>query len=210
MLIIGLTGSIGMGKSQTAKLFEQEGLPVYDADAAVHTIYQKNGSAVEPIRMLFPRAIIDNAVDREVLARLVLKDKEKLRALEAIVHPLVAQVQQEFLSHCRTANHPMVVLDIPLLYEFGGDERVDAAVVVSAPYEVQRARVLARDGMSDEKFQDILKKQLPDAEKRKRADFIVDSSVSVEDAHRQVRQIIEKLKTWDKTGQDKRGKDETA
>ena len=193
MFLIGLTGSIGMGKSLTASLFQKEGVPVYDADAAVHSLYEKDGAAVAPIGALVPEAIIDGAVDRAILGQHVLKDGEKLKALEAIVHPLAGEAQMEFLLRNEKAGTKVVVLDIPLLLEGNGEKFVDSAVVVSAPYDLQRARVLARPGMSEERFADILAKQVPDAEKRKRAEFIVDSSISVEDAHAQVRVILEAI-----------------
>ena len=193
MFLIGLTGSIGMGKSLTASLFQKEGVPVYDADAAVHSLYEKDGAAVAPIGALVPEAIIDGAVDRAILGQHVLKDGEKLKALEAIVHPLAGEAQMEFLLRNEKAGTKVVVLDIPLLLEGNGEKFVDSVVVVSAPYDLQRARVLARPGMSEERFADILAKQVPDAEKRKRAEFIVDSSISVEDAHAQVRVILEAI-----------------
>lgn len=193
MFLIGLTGSIGMGKSLTASLFQKEGVPVYDADAAVHSLYEKDGAAVAPIGALVPEAIIDGAVDRAILGQHVLKDGEKLKALEAIVHPLAGEAQMEFLLRNERAGTKVVVLDIPLLLEGNGEKFVDSVVVVSAPYDLQRARVLARPGMSEERFADILAKQVPDAEKRKRAEFIVDSSISVEDAHAQVRVILEAI-----------------
>ena len=193
MFLIGLTGSIGMGKSLTASLFQKEGVPVYDADAAVHSLYEKDGAAVAPIGALVPEAIIDGAVDRAILGQHVLKDGEKLKALEAIVHPLAGEAQMEFLLRNERAGTKVVMLDIPLLLEGNGEKFVDSVVVVSAPYDLQRARVLARPGMSEERFADILAKQVPDAEKRKRAEFIVDSSISVEDAHAQVRVILEAI-----------------
>jgi len=193
MFLIGLTGSIGMGKSLTASLFQKEGVPVYDADAAVHSLYEKDGAAVAPIGALVPEAIIDGAVDRAILGQHVLKDGEKLKALEAIVHPLAGEAQMEFLLRNEKAGTKVVVLDIPLLLEGNGEKFVDSAVVVSAPYDLQRARVLARPGMSEERFADILAKQVPDAEKRKRAEFIVDSSISVEDAEAQVRAILDAI-----------------
>lgn len=193
MFLIGLTGSIGMGKSLTASLFQKEGVPVYDADAAVHSLYEKDGAAVAPIGALVPEAIIDGAVDRAILGQHVLKDGEKLKALEAIVHPLAGEAQMEFLLRNEKAGTKVVVLDIPLLLEGNGERFVDSVVVVSTLYDLQRARVLARPGMSEERFADILAKQVPDAEKRKRAEFIVDSSISVEDAHAQVRVILETI-----------------
>lgn len=194
MYLIGLTGSIGMGKSQTAKLFEAEGVPCYDADAAVHALYEKGGAAVAPIGELVPEAVPDGAVDRAILGQHVLKDAAKLKALEAIVHPLAGETQKRFLLDNEAAGTKRVVLDIPLLLENTGEKYVDSVVVVSAPYAMQRDRVLARPGMSAERFEDILAKQVPDAEKRQRAEFIVDSSVSVEDAHRQVRAILSRIK----------------
>lgn len=193
MYLIGLTGSIGMGKSLTAGLFEKQGIPVYDADAAVHALYEKNGAAVAPIGALVPEAIVNGGVDRAILGQYVLKDADKLKALEAIVHPLAGEAQRQFLAENEARGTKIVVLDIPLLLEGNGEKLVDSVVVVSAPYELQRTRVLARPGMSEERFADILSKQVPDAEKRKRAEFIVDSSISVEDAETQVRAILEAI-----------------
>ena len=190
MYLIGLTGSIGMGKTQTAALFEEEGVPRYDADAAVHGLYEVGGAAVGPIGEMFPEAVRDGAVDRAVLGRIVLKDGAKLAALEKMVHPLAGATQVDFLNAQMAAGAPHVLLDIPLLFETGGHEFVDCVVVVSAPPDIQRARVLERPGMTEEKFADILAKQVPDSDKRAAADFIVDSSVSVADAHRQVKEIL--------------------
>ncbi|MEC8290520.1 MAG: dephospho-CoA kinase [Pseudomonadota bacterium] len=190
MYLIGLTGSIGMGKTQTAALFEEEGVPRYDADAAVHGLYEVGGAAVGPIGELFPEAVRDGAVDRAALGRIVLKDGAKLAALEKMVHPLAGATQVEFLNAQIAAGATHVLLDIPLLFETGGHEFVDCVVVVSAPPDIQRARVLERPGMTEEKFADILAKQVPDSDKRAAADFIVDSSVSVADAHRQVKEIL--------------------
>ena len=194
MSLIGLTGSIGMGKTQTAALFEQEGVPRYDADAAVHALYEVGGAAVEPIGEMFPEAVRDGAIDRAVLGQIVLKDSAKLAALEKAVHPLAGATQVDFLNAQIAAGATHVLLDIPLLFETGGHEFVDCVVVVSAPPEVQRARVLARPGMTEEKFEDILTKQVADSDKRAAADFIVDSSVSVADAHRQVKEILAELR----------------
>jgi dephospho-CoA kinase len=190
MYLIGLTGSIGMGKTQTAALFEEEGVPRYDADAAVHGLYEVGGAAVGPIGELFPEAVRDGAVDRAALGRIVLKDGAKLAALEKMVHPLAGATQVDFLNAQMSAGATHVLLDIPLLFETGGHEFVDCVVVVSAPPDIQRARVLERPGMTEEKFADILAKQVPDSDKRAAADFIVDSSVSVADAHRQVKEIL--------------------
>lgn len=193
MYLIGLTGSIGMGKTQTAALFEAEGVPRYDADAAVHALYQKGGAAVAPIGELVPEAVVDGRVDRAILGQVVLKDAKKLKALEALVHPLAGQAQMQFLAEQEKAGQPVVLLDTPLLFETGGQDYVDCVVVVSAPFELQRERVLARPGMSEERFMDILAKQVPDETKREAADFIVDSSISVEDAHAQVRAIVQAI-----------------
>ena len=190
MYLIGLTGSIGMGKTQTAALFEEEGVPRYDADAAVHGLYEVGGAAVGPIGELFPEAVRDGAVDRAALGRIVLKDGAKLAALEKMVHPLAGATQVDFLNAQMAAGATHVLLDIPLLFETGGHEFVDCVVVVSAPPDIQLARVLERPGMTEEKFADILAKQVPDSDKRAAADFIVDSSVSVADAHRQVKEIL--------------------
>ena len=190
MYLIGLTGSIGMGKTQTAALFEEEGVPRYDADAAVHGLYGVGGAAVGPIGEMFPEAVRDGAVDRAALGQIVLKDGAKLAALEKVVHPLAGATQVDFLNAQMAAGATHVLLDIPLLFETGGHEFVDCVVVVSAPPDIQRARVLERPGMTEEKFADILAKQVPDSDKRTAADFIVDSSVSVADAHRQVKEIL--------------------
>ena len=190
MYLIGLTGSIGMGKTQTAALFEEEGVPRYDADAAVHGLYEVGGAAVGPIGEMFPEAVRDGAVDRAALGRIVLRDGAKLAALEKMVHPLAGTTQVNFLNAQMAAGASHVLLDIPLLFETGGHEFVDCVVVVSAPPDIQRARVLERSGMTEEKFADILVKQMPDSDKRAAADFIVDSSVSVADAHRQVKEIL--------------------
>ena len=194
MYLIGLTGSIGMGKTQTAALFEEEGMSRYDADAAVHGLYEVGGAAVGPIGEMFPEAVRGGAVDRAALGQIVLKDGAKLAALEKVVHPLAGATQVDFLNAQMAAGATHVLLDIPLLFETGGHEFVDCVVVVSAPPDIQRARVLERPGMTEEKFADILAKQVPDSDKRAAADFIVDSSVSVADAHRQVKEILAALR----------------
>ncbi|MEP2828515.1 dephospho-CoA kinase [Parvibaculum sp.] len=195
MLLVGLTGSIGMGKSETAKMFREEGVPVYDADAAVHKLYEKGGKAVEPIRAAFPSAIVDDAVDRKALSRCVIGMPDEMKKLEAIVHPLVGEAQMEFLRENMEAGHAMAVLDIPLLYETGGETRVDVVVVVSAPYDLQKTRVLARPDMDEAKFAAIHAKQVPDEEKRKRADFVVESDKGLDHARAQVAAIVDALKT---------------
>lgn len=194
MLLIGLTGSIGMGKSETAKMFRAEGVPVYDADAAVHKLYEKGGKAVEPIRAVFPSAVVDDAVDRKALSRCVIGLPDEMKKLEAIVHPLVGEAQLDFLRENMEAGHEMAVLDIPLLYETGGETRVDVVVVVSAPYDIQKTRVLARPDMDEAKFAAIHAKQVPDEEKRKRADFVVESDKGLDHAREQVARIVEALK----------------
>ena len=193
MLLVGLTGSIGMGKSKSAELFEAEGLPVYDADASVHALYEKGGAAVAPLSEHFPEAIKDGAVDRTILGKLVLHDGEMLQKLESIVHPLAGKMQKDFLEMQEAAGKKAVILDIPLLLEKKAEGLVDVVVVVSTTPEVQKQRVLERPGMTEEKFHSILSKQMPDAEKREKADFVVDSTISVEDAHRQIRDIISRL-----------------
>ena len=193
MLLVGLTGSIGMGKSKSAELFEAEGLPVYDADASVHALYEKGGAAVAPLSEHFPEAIKDGAVDRTILGKLVLHDGEMLQKLESIVHPLAGKMQKDFLEMQEAAGKKAVILDIPLLLEKKAEGLVDVVVDVSTTPEVQKQRVLERSGMTEEKFHSILSKQMPDAEKRQKADFLVDSTISVADAHRQIRDIISRL-----------------
>lgn len=193
MLLVGLTGSIGMGKSKSAELFEAEGLPVYDADASVHALYEKGGAAVAPLSEYFPEAIKDGAVDRTILGKLVLHDGEMLQKLESIVHPLAGKMQKDFLETQEAAGKKAVILDIPLLLEKKAEGLVDVVVVVSTTPEVQKQRVLDRPGMTEEKFHSILSKQMPDAEKREKADFVVDSTISVADAHSQIRDIISRL-----------------
>ena len=187
MIVLGLTGSIGMGKSTTAKLFEEAGVPVYDADAAVHRLYE--GVAVAPIEAAFPGVTKVGKVDRAVLGQRVAGQPEALRRLEQIVHPLVRATETEFLDKAEASGAKIVVLDIPLLFETGGEKRVDAVVVVSAPADIQRARLLER-GIGMERLEALLARQMPDAQKRQRADFVVDSSQGIEPARAQVRQIL--------------------
>ena len=190
MILIGLTGSIGMGKSTTAAMFRDADVPVYDADAAVHDLYDKGGAAVRPVGKAFPGTVKDGRVDREALRQAVLGDPEALKRLNAIVHPLVGRDRLGFFAKAEAEGAGMVVLDIPLLFETGGHANVDAVVVVSAPAEMQRERVLARPGMSVERLDAILAQQMADAEKRARAHFVVDTSRGLEPARRQVAQII--------------------
>ncbi len=191
MIRIGLTGSIGMGKSTTAKMFAAEGVPVHDADATVHALY--SGRAAPLIEAAFPGTVSDRKVDRTLLSPHVLGKPEAMKKLEAIVHPLVREEEQLFLQRARADHRRIVMLDIPLLFETGGDARVDVVVVVTADAQVQRDRVLARPGMSEDRFEAILAKQLPDAEKRRRAHFLVDTGRGMEAAKRQVRAILKAL-----------------
>ena len=193
MFILGLTGSVGMGKSTTLRFFADAGVPVYDADREVHRLYE--GTAVPAIEAAFPGTTADGKVDRTKLAARVLGDPAALARLEAIVHPMVQEAERQILEAAEAAGHQVAVLDIPLLYEVEADKRVDAVVVVTAPPDVQRARVMERPGMTEEKFAAILAKQLPDAEKRRRADFIVDSSQGLDAARAQVRAILEAVAT---------------
>lgn len=188
MFILGLTGSVGMGKSVTATFFAEEGVPVHDADAAVHRLYE--GEAVAPIEAAFPGTTADGKVDRVKLGNRVLGDPAALLKLEGIVHPLVRREEERFLASAEKSGADIAVLDIPLLFETGGEKRCDAVVVVSAPAELQRERVMARPGMTAEKFGAILAKQMPDAEKRAKADFMVDSSKGFDAARAQVRDIL--------------------
>jgi dephospho-CoA kinase len=187
MFVIGLTGSIAMGKTTTARLFAEAGVPVHDSDAAVHKLYE--GEAAGLIEAAFPGTTRDGKVDRVALGQRVLGDPAALQRLEAIVHPLVREAGTKFLKAAEANGTPIVVLDIPLLFETSGDSRVDATVVVSAPAEMQRARVLER-GVSLERLEALLTRQMPDTEKRRRADFVVDSGQGVEHARTQVRQIL--------------------
>ena len=188
MFVLGLTGSLGMGKTTTAHFFAEEGVPVHDADATVHRLYERE--AVAAIEDAFPGTTATGKVDRTRLAARVLDDAAALKRLEAIVHPLVQAAERQMLADAQARGEQVAVLDIPLLFETGGDARVDAVVVVTAPPEVQRARSLERPGMTIEKLDAILAKQMPDAEKRRRADFIVDTSQGFDAARAQVRAIL--------------------
>lgn len=197
MIVLGLTGSIGMGKSTVGKMFAEEGAPVFDSDAAVHALYAAGGAAAAPVEAAFPGVTVDGAVDREALSRRVVGDEAAIKRLETIVHPLVRQAQAEFLQTNRDAGTKVVVLDIPLLFESGGAKLVDKVAVVSAPADVQRERVLARPGMTAEKFEAILARQTPDAEKRARADFVIDTGGSLEATRAQVRAVLDALREQD-------------
>ena len=197
MITLGLTGSIGMGKSATAAMFAAEGCPVYDADAEVHRIYAKGGEAVEPVEAAFPGVVRDGAIDRARLSERVLNDAEAFQRLNGIVWPLLGAARREFFRQAEQDQVAIVVLDIPLLFETGGERNMDAVVVVSAPAELQRQRVLAREGMSEAKLDAILARQMADAEKRARAHFIVDTSRGFDAAREQVREIVAALKRPD-------------
>lgn len=193
MIRIGLTGSIGMGKSTVLSMFADLGAAVWDADAAVHRLYGEDGAAVAPLADLFPDAIVDGVVDRAALAKIVLGDTQALAKLEAVVHPLVAEDREAFMAAAAQAGADAVVLDIPLLFENGTEKFFDATVVVSAPADVQRARVLARPGMSEEKFEAILRLQTPDAEKRQRADYIIDTGLPLEETRAQTAAVYSEI-----------------
>lgn len=191
--ILGLTGSIGMGKSAVAAMLRELGVPVFDADAAVHELQGPNGALLPMIEAAFPGTTGPHGVDRPRLGAAVFGDPEKLKTLESIVHPAVGAMRAGFLEE--NADAPLIVFDIPLLYEKGGFANLDAVAVVSAPAEMQRARVLARPGMTEQKFEQILKLQVPDAEKRKRADHVIDTGCSLDQTRASVAQLVEKLRS---------------
>jgi dephospho-CoA kinase len=188
MIILGLTGSIGMGKSTTAKLFAEAGVPVYDADAAVHMLYE--GEAVPAIEAAFPGTTVNGKVDRNKLSARVVHDPAAIKRLEQIVHPMLGASRQKFLDDAERSGAPVAVVDVPLLFETGGEKRVDAVVVVTTTPEIQRQRILARDNMTSEKLDAILARQLPDAEKRRRADFVVDTSDGTDPVRLRIRDIL--------------------
>ncbi len=192
--MIGLTGSIGMGKTETGKLFARLGIPVHDADEVVHNLYDTGGDAVDAISREFPGTVRDGRVMREVLAANVAGDEPAFRRLEAIVHPLVREAELEFLDNAMTHGDDLVVLDIPLLFETGGEKRMDAVVVVSAPSDVQRDRVLSRPGMTLEKLEAIHARQVPDVDKRRKADFVIETDKGLEHAFAAVQRIVAELR----------------
>lgn len=193
MIIIGLTGSIGMGKSTTAQMFRDQGCPVFDADAAVHALYARGGRAVPIIRSVFPDAIKDGAVDRVVLGKYMRADPLQLKVLESFIHPLVSEARTEFFHIHQDAD--IVVMDVPLLFETGLDKAVHHIVVVTAPYEVQRERVLDREGMTAELFGSLLARQTPDSEKRSRADSLILTDKGLDNAREQVQIILKELRS---------------
>jgi len=188
MIVLGLTGSIGMGKSTTATLFAEAGVPVYDADAAVHMLYE--GEAVSAIEAAFPGTTVDGKVDRNMLSARVVHDPAAIKRLEQIVHPMLGASRQKFLDDAERSGAAVAVVDVPLLFETGGEKRVDAVVVVTTTPELQRQRILARDNMTSEKLDAILARQLPDAEKRRRADFVVDTSDGLDAVRLRIRDIL--------------------
>lgn len=196
MFLLGLTGSIGMGKSTTAKLFAEAGVPVYDADATVHALYE--GEAVAAIEAAFSGTTENGRVDRKKLSAAVINNAEAMKRLEAIVHPLLRAHEQRFLREAELSKAPVALLDIPLLYETGGDGRVDAVAVVTTTPEIQRERILARENMTPDKLAAIVARQLPDAEKRRRADFLVDTSHGQDPVRRRIREILDKVATMPK------------
>jgi len=189
MIILGLTGSIGMGKSTTAQLFAEAGVPVYDADATVHRLYE--GEAAPPIEAAFPGTTLEGKVDRPRLSARVVHDPAAMKQLEAIVHPMLGESRKLFLEQAERSGAPVAVVDVPLLYETGGERRVDAVVVVTTTPEIQRQRILARENMTPEKLDAILDRQMPDSEKRKRADFVVDTSHGLEPVRGRIRDILD-------------------
>ena len=193
MITLGLTGSIGMGKSATAAMFADEGCPVYDADAEVHRLYAKGGAAVGPVEAAFPGVEEGGAINRAKLSAKVVGDNAALDRLNSIVWPLLGTARREFFRKAEEDRVAIIVLDIPLLFETGGERNMDAVVVVSAPADVQRERVLAREGMSEAKLDGILARQMADAEKRARAHFVVDTSQGFDHAREQVRAIVAAL-----------------
>jgi dephospho-CoA kinase len=193
MLVVGLTGGIGMGKSAAAERFAEHGIPVFNADLCVHQLYE--GAAVGPIEAAFPGVAREGRVDRKLLSRQVAGSPERLRLLEQIVHPLVVEAELDFLRAQEKKGARLAVLEIPLLFETGADARVDVTLVLSAPHDVQRARVLARPGMTVDKLEHVLARQLPDAERKARADFVVDSGTSLHDMRIEIDKLIESLKT---------------
>ena len=188
--LIGLTGSIGMGKSTTAAMFADLGVPVWDADSAVHRLYDTDGAAVGPIRAIYPDAVVDGTVNRDVLKHWIASDASALGRIEQVVHPLVAADRAEFIENSHSS---IIVLDVPLLFETGTAAQMDAVVVVSTPPDVQRERVLARAGMSRAQFEAILAKQLPDDQKRQRADYVIETT-SIDQARTQVQNVLEQIK----------------
>lgn len=194
VFVVGLTGSIGMGKSAVSEMIRRTGVPVWDADAAVHELYAPGGKAVGPVSQRFPDAIVDGGVDRDALSRQVLGNNDAIKDLERIVHPLVGEHRRAFFARAEADGHQLVVVDVPLLFETGGNARMDHVVVVSASADQQRERVLARPGMTAEKFEAILARQVPDADKRQQADDVIDTGTTLEETEASVVLLIERLR----------------
>ncbi len=193
MLVIGLTGGIGMGKSTAADILRSFGLPVYEADKTVHRLLRKNGKAVKPVARLFPAAFKRDAIDRKEVGKLVFGQPQLLKKLEAILHPLVRRAEKEFLAKARKQKKPAIILEIPLLFETGGEKRCDATLCVTAPPAVQKKRVMQRPGMTAQKLKAILGRQMPDMEKQKRADFVIQTGGTYADTKKQLRAVLECL-----------------
>ncbi len=193
MIIIGLTGSIGMGKSTTAKMFENAGAYIFDADTAVHNLYAKGGAAVPILRAVFPDVIVDGAVDRALLSKHLQADPLNIQVLESFIHPMVKEARSQAIEQAKSQGKTVFVADIPLLFETGGDTQVDKIVVVSASQEVQKSRVMSRPGMTKEKFALIKSRQMPDAKKRARADFVIKTDKGMKYARKQVAEIMDAL-----------------
>lgn len=197
MIVLGLTGSIGMGKSTTAKMFAEAGVPVWDADSTVHRLYATGEAGAAAIAKIAPEALVDGAVDRSKLREAIMEHASLLKQVEGVIHPLVGQDRAGFLANAREQGHRIAVVDIPLLFEGGGEKHVDQVVVVTAPAEVQRARVLERPGMTEEAFETILAKQVPDSIKREKADHLIDTSLGMDHARQRVAEIIASLEATD-------------
>jgi dephospho-CoA kinase len=193
MIIIGLTGSIGMGKSTAAKILGRMGLPVYHADRAVHDLLRRGGKAVKPVAKLFPESLKKGAIDRRILGVVVFGNARKLKKLETILHPLARHAERDFLKRSRRQKAPAAVLEIPLLFETGGEKRCDIVLAVTAPHKTQKARVFARPGMTDAKFKAILARQMPDRIKRRRADYVIYTGKGYADTRKQLRQVLERI-----------------
>jgi dephospho-CoA kinase len=198
MIVLGVTGSIGMGKSTVSNMLQEMGIPVHDADATVHKLLAAGGKGVQPVAALFPDALAQDAngqdmIDRAALGKIVFADPAKKKQLEDILHPMVRDDSAAFKAEMEKAGHKVIVFDIPLLFETGGESRVDAVLCVSAAADVQKARVLARPGMTEERFNHVLSQQMPDAEKRARADYVVTTDISFDDTRAQLKTVLEKL-----------------
>jgi len=194
LLVVGLTGSIGMGKSTVGEMLRNLGIPVHDVDAEVYRVYAKGGVAVEPIRAVFPDAVVDDQVDRARLSKLVVGNEAEFKKLDAITHPLLAKGRTDFFEAATRDGHTLVVLDVPLIFETGGEKNFDKIVVVSSPKEIQKARVLKRENMTEDKFEAILARQVPDADKRARADYVINTNCPKEATFEQVKALVDDLK----------------